>query len=220
MFWLMMTCGVSFLLFSCTNNTDYVNDEINNDQAVMSDTVDCDKVMEVKSLFVDTTLESIIRTLDLPLIQKEYGRGSTSASLSKQQTCHLYYPDTNGYYGMYFFVNNDINLKQAFVATVVIFAKNKPWLYSNKDQSIIEFTSYSSVVDVLRDFHVGDNVSILTNEFGEPKFKKDNVLFYQDQKNVVLSVMINGDVIEAYKIGYYNGLDIKELADDIVESFL
>ncbi|MFW5762505.1 MAG: hypothetical protein ACOCXH_16140 [Cyclobacteriaceae bacterium] len=177
--------------------------------------------IEVQETKLDTSLMSILKSLNANAIKNEHGRGSTSTFLPKEYSKNYFRPDTGGFFGLYYLVNNDINVRLAYKATLVIYAKKKPWKADNPDEILIEFTSFYHDVGVLNNLKVGDKKEAVVKQFGEPKFVKDNVFFYQDDEGVVLSFKFSkNNIVEAYKLGHYKKIDIEKLADDIISKFV
>ena len=169
-------------------------------------------------LKVNDSLYQLIQDININEVKKQYGRGSTSSILSKKSSKYLFEPDTGGFYGSYFFVNQSTNKSLPYLATAVVFCKEKPWNYSNKEEFLVEITTYSSDVVILSNVLVGKSKNGLINELGLPDLQEEDLLFYQDDKGAVLVVRLINDKVKAIRLGVYEKRPLNELRDILTKN--
>ncbi len=165
----------------------------------------------------DTTIISILNKLNFDILNRKYGNGATSSFISKKYSNIYYNQDTTGFYGLYYFINDDADVKLGYLSTVVVYAKKKPWKITDKEQKIIEITSLSSKIKLSTNISVGMSKQNVIDKFGTPLVERNNYIFYKDDSNAVLSVRIINDTVVAFKIGVYKEQNIEQLIDNIIK---
>lgn len=193
--------------------------DVDNTELIIIDTCQAGKASDDLVQGIDSDLTGLFASLNIDRIKRDYGRGSTSAVLNIKDALFDVPPDNAAFLGEYFFVNNNPSANSPFIATAIITSNKNPLLFTDKNESLLEFSVYNSNIKVLKKLSVGQSLQSLFQEFGNPHAKVDSVIFYASHDNIILSVKVFDNKVVAYKVGKYKQINRTDLFHRIINNF-
>lgn len=193
-------------LISCHDLKDVKHDSTSDANNIVVDQIDVvkNKNIILKDLFINIDFEFI----------KKYFNGSTSAVLPISQTTNYAMVDTNGTYGLYFLIRPDLNDTLPFQGKAIVQFKGSNWRYDDPNESLIELITYSKSLNIIPGINIGDTKKSIIYKIGEPNFKKNNLWYYNDDTDLILTMKFAKDIVIGIKIGKYKTLDANIKTDN------
>lgn len=204
-----------FVLFSlCFNSCkqDEKKNNLNTDTLLVKSEIVSNQITET------TKLEKIFNEINLNNIKLKFG-GGTSGVLPKAEAKHLYYPNTEGFYGQYFLINRNLKDKKPFQGIAIIYSNSKDWKFEDANEELIEITTYNKELHIIPNISIGSIKEDAVKLLGKPNLESGDLLVYHDSSNVMLSIIIKDGAVSAIKIGKYSNFNRQELYKIITTKF-
>ena len=138
--------------------------------------------------------------------------GSTSGVASKERSLNFSELKRDEFFGVYYFSAKDLNKKMFIVGKATIKSSQHPWLYSSTDEQLMELVVYSNLFNPFSDIiRIGDSRDSIVSKFGEDYIQKGEYLVYSSDFENTIIFKIEGNNIEAFKVGDYESINNVEI---------
>lgn len=194
---------LALLLFihSCSNKTEQKNKELD---------VDTISVVEPKGETDSTeytqlkkSLPFLVSMINFDSIKVIYENANTSGVLTICETNIFKREKAKDIFGIYFFTSSTERIP--YLGKAIITTDQKQWDYSNSEEELIEFSSYSNTLNPFYSLiRIGDTKKQIFKVFGEDYQEVETSLIYYDDNGNAVSFLIESERVKAIRVGVYN----------------
>ncbi len=106
-------------------------------------------------------------------------------------------------FGIYYFTNS--KERMPYIGKAIITTDQKQWDYSNSEEELIEFSSYSNILNPFQSvIKIGDTKRQVFQIFGNDYKEVESNLIYYDTKGNAVSFLIESSRVKAIRVGVYD----------------
>ncbi len=92
-----------------------------------------------------------------------------------------------------------------YIGKAIITTDQKQWDYSNSEEELIEFSSYSNILNPFQSvIKIGDTKRQVFQIFGNDYKEVESNLIYYDTKGNAVSFLIESSRVKAIRVGVYD----------------
>lgn len=191
-----------FLVFSCTNETENNNQGnvplISNSQSLKSN----DSIIQSPN---KASIQLTVESVDLNSIKSKFKESNTSGILPKSENKNFAIKEPNNFFvGVYYFINSTIKEVPYVAKAIIICEHTGEWNYSNENEELIEFSSYSNLTNPFSEIvSIGQTKEEVFKQLGNSFKEIESNLIYFDSFGNAATILFKKDTVQAIRVGKY-----------------